>query len=676
MAVHAAAQDVHRPGEQADPTARMMPEESPVHAAVRRARAERARARGEVPLYEPAAVSDRAPYVPYGSSGGKSNRYAAYGTSTAADDYGVTSDTRMLPTAGIVHERSPTGGSNGQVSSMLQVQGMQLSSLQRETEATRRAVQSEVDSVKVRVVDLEERVQEVEHACRDAIGRCASEMTAISTALSARRSLGASNSSEHAALLGERNGYGGAYDSYRSENIGVARPIKAGSGARPPPPPVGFQGDALYPSPGPLTPMNGGSGNLETGRPASASAEDDADARALLRGFARGRVVWHNNWSRDFWFYVRCYTPVVASFTSHPCSPYRRWQFALIALARFGFLSWLVYNGASGRPYGQWIIDVVSPWATYRERWPAGMSDDEQRASLSALFTSDRTMVGIHLGIFFAVSYQLLLIHLAVPPRFLPTRPELFFLLALGGVSALCVMISEATIDKANGGIVIALLLYAEVICQLTALLVDLLGFQVISSVQMQMLLNRQLSRGRAREQLSTDPELAHPSAQQVAPGRGLAAGSHGGNVSSGGTDDEADEADEGGTTDDEPLTGPDRAHPSARCCSANSLYSKAYPYDLRYPRTPYLVASWKLTLAEVAEMVEAKAAADASSGTAHGRTPETNKVAKRGANNGGAVPKRQGMLDWAAEYLLEHSTAAKERAAAGQANGAHKPAK
>lgn len=597
----------------------MLPDESPVQAAVRRARMERARARGETHLPE-ASASDRAPaYVPYGGSGGR-GRYALYGG---------TAETRLLPASAGALERSQLGGSGG--ASLVQAQGVQLGALQREAESMRRAVHAEVDAVKGRVVGLEERVQDVELACQDAIGRCTSEMAAISTALSAR----ASGLEERDALLGARRANTAAHG------------VPQSAGARPPPPAFGAKGGSpRFFSPAPLTPLgNGGDGAGEP-REGGPSDEDYADARALVRGFARGRVVWHNSWASDFAWYARCNTPLVAAVALHPCSPFSRWQFALIAVGRFGFLAWLVYNGASGRPYGLWINESVSAWTTYRGRWPGELSAEAQLASLPTLFAADRTMIAIHLGVFLALAYQLLLVYLAVPPRFLPTRPELFWLGGLGGVACLGVMISEAAADGANGGVVILLLLYAEAICQLAGLLVDLLGFQVISSIQMRMLLTRQLAQARAREQAGADPELALNAHTATSSGRG-ALGSPGGAYR--GNEEGAGEEEEAGS-DGEPLTGPDRAHPSARCCSAASLYARAYPYELRYPRAPYLSASWRVRLADLTDELEAKVAAAATggAGAAHGRTPETSKA--------GSKPRRGGLMAMAAQFVLERT--------------------
>ncbi|KAG8467703.1 hypothetical protein KFE25_006755 [Diacronema lutheri] len=670
----------------------MMLDESPVHAAVRRARMERARARGEAHLYDPSLLADRAPapYVPYnaGVSGGRASstaRYPQYAGAAAAarDERGAAGESRLLAsdaTAVVPSQYGASAGGTG-AGTMLQVQGMQLSSLQRETDASRRAVHSEVEAVKVRVVDLEERVQEVEGAVRDAIGRCASEMSVISAALAARRS--GSNGAERDALLGER-ALNGEARGVRHETGGPPA-LKNGAYARPLPPP-GASAGRLFQSPTPVTPAGAGAGVApEPGTPAPALAEEEADARALLRGFARGRVVWHNNWLRDFGWYVRCNTPVVAAFASHPCSPYRRWHFSLVTLARFGLLSWFVYNGTSGRPYGVWINETVSRWTTRTGRWPDGLDTEAQLASLPQLFRADRTMVAIHFGVFFAVVYQLLLLHLAVPPRFLPTRPEMFLVLALGGVSCLGVMISEATADRADGGIVVLLLLYAEFIYQVAALIVDLIGFQVLSSVQMQMLLNRQLAHARARERAGADPERAL-SATPAGGGGGGGGGADADERARRGGDgadevdadgDGDDNDDDDGGADGEPLTGPDRAHPSARCCSANSLYAKAYPFDLRYPRGAYLRASWRLQPGDVAALLAAKESTDAA---AHGRTPETSKApGKRGGGGGGVdaadgargPPKRMSVLDMAAEYVLEHSAHGRERAA--RARGASK---
>jgi len=536
------------------------------------------------------------PYV--GAYGNGST--GAYGSEFSASS---GAETRLLSTASSAAERAQ-GGAQGvsQLGSMVQLQGITLASLQRETEATRRTTQGEVESVKERVVELEERVHEVEHACRESVGRCVTEMSAISEALSARRSRGVAE--DQAALLG-----GGAYYS-----AGGPALLKVGASAPRPPPPRSPEKHML-PASSLLFPKG-------MGMPPPPPAEDVADARALLRGFARGRVVWYNNWWRDFRWYVRCNTPLVACVLSHPCSPYRKWQFSLIALAKFGFLSWLTYNGASGRPYGAWITEKVSPWSEHgQRRWPGDLDRTAQMRSINDLFTDDRTMVAIHFGIFWAGIYQLCLLYLAVPPRFLPTRPELFILGALGGVAALCVMIQEAAEDKASGGVVILLLIYAEVISQVAGLIIDLLGFQVLSSVQMQMLLSRQLSRMHTRESAGADPEHA------------LAA------LSVRSRDDEDEEAD-----DAEPLTGPDRAHPSARICSAISLFGKAFPYDLRYPRAAFLAESWKFDVPQ-AEALATKAAG----GLAVGLTPETKPRHGPG--------KRLGVVDMAAAFILDHSS-------------------
>jgi hypothetical protein len=634
--------------------------ESPVHAAVRRARVERARARGEpIPTFDirgelptrerayapPPNVTDRYGSSRYGGGpvqygGGAGGGVPPLTSPRSYEEYDAPrnvqlppNDTRLVQ-SGVPAERTVSltaglqaAGSADKLSPMVQLQGMQISSLQRDTEAVRRAAHAEVEAVKGRVVELEERVHSVEGACRNAVDRCVSEMTQITAALTTRRTRG--EEEEESALLQRGPTALATYETLRAQG-GADGALKVG---RPPPPPGAeslLRGGALGLAPSTLT-------------------EDEADASALLRGFARGRVLWYNNWRSDFWWYVKCNFPPVAMFASHPCSPLRRWQHALVWCAQFGFLSWMTYSAAAGTAYGQWLNERVCPWAKFKGRWPAGLSQADQRAGSKEFFDSDRLIVGMFLGLTFALIYQLLLLNTAVPPRFLPTRPELFLLAALGGVSALGVMISEAVADEADGGIVVLLLLYSQTLFQGTALIVDLCFFQAFSQTQMQMLLRRQLGNARVREAVAGgDPE------------RALAAAAQNGELTHASSADHDEISLE---LVSEPL-GPDRAHPSARCCSAKSLYSRAYPYDLRYPRTDYLDQSWVFDPLELAEMLQARAAEQ-------GRHYSPHPTAKpRGAGSGlfggkqaarGANGKKLSLMDMAADYILEHSQLGKE---------------
>jgi len=697
-------------------------DESSVHAAVRRARLERQRARGEVDTdytytttrpYRgghlggdfhgaSGAASPLGTLAGSGACGGGCSSRGGWaeargfsteddyyyrdgaGARACGDDYSSRSRStepysrRAYGSPSVSAGTSGVCGSAGVTCSPLGTAPLnvtvakheaQIGALRAEQAEARREAGDQASAASERMEAVEQRLHDVEATCRDALGRCAEELAALSQAV--------------------QGGAGGALATRQPRLVSAAgRPVLRDAPLRPAmvtrvaacgasasspcqPPPHQLEGHDLLrhaqprcadrplpptrectaaPPPRhsavaspPLrssaqrllgaVPGSGGGGDVGEegcdggggygggGSYAASLAVSgaplppppDADARALLRGFARGRVVWYNDWRKDLSWFVRSNSPAVAVWRLHPCSPFTRRQFALIIAAKFGFLSWLVYNGISGRAVGVWINESVSPWSDFAGPWPDGRTPGEQLDMVNALFTADRTQVALFLGATLAIIYQRVLVYLAVPPRCAPTRPELFLVMALGGVACFGVMCAEADADGANGFVVLLLLLFAEVVAHVAALVVDFIEFQVLSFLQMQMLLRRATRKERRVDKaagaagggggVAGGSYVAEPSGSSPAAMVGSEGGVGGASVSgAGASSDEDDGGDDGEAAETvEPLAGPDRAHPVARCGDITSLYARAYPYGLRHPTTAFLDLSWTKGVPQVA---------------------------------------------------------------------------
>jgi hypothetical protein len=75
--------------------------------------------------------------------------------------------------------------------------------------------------------------------------------------------------------------------------------------------------------------------------------EHRKNEEAIIQGLALGRVIWHDSFCPDFWFYMKNNHTILAIFCCHKMHPYTRWKRAVVWLCgtfgNFGF-SCIWYN--------------------------------------------------------------------------------------------------------------------------------------------------------------------------------------------------------------------------------------------------------------------------------------------------------------------------------------------